>query len=239
VDRLIDVLAMANSSRRPSSAREDYLKAIFRLQEAGTGARRRVHTSDLANELAVSKPSVSAMVKRLAAEDLVDYSPRRGTRLTEKGLVATMRVLRRHRLLETFLVEVLHLDWSEVHAEAEILEHHLSERMVNAIDRVLGHPREDPHGHPIPDGAGRLRERDLVPLERLDPGTHGVVREVRANSAERLQRWKTLGLVPGARVHMDRRQDMEDVMHIDVDAKRVVTGTEGVEGVFVELEVDR
>ncbi|MHC4162559.1 MAG: metal-dependent transcriptional regulator [Planctomycetota bacterium] len=184
---------------RRTSAKEDYLKAIFALGPEG----RRVHTTELALHLGVRKPSVTAMVKRLAEAGWVDYSPRQGVRLTEEGRLATMQVVRRHRLLETFLVEVLGLDWSEVHAEAEVLEHHLSERMVDAIDGVLGHPREDPHGHPIPD-------------------------------AERRQRWKELGLVPGASVRMGERLELEDVMHVEIGGATIVTGSEGVDGVFVE-----
>jgi len=215
-----------------SSASEDYLKAIFHLGRDGG----LVHTTDLARQLNVSKPSVTSMLKRLAGKGLVDYSPRRGVSLTEEGRLATMRVVRRHRLLETFLVDVLLLDWSEVHAEAEVLEHHLSPRMVDAIDRVLGHPSEDPHGHPIPDAQGRLRARELVPLVQLAAGERGTVREVRTAESARLQRWKELGLVPGAAVAMEAKQDLEDVMHVRVGDRELATGTEGVDGVFVERE---
>lgn len=213
-----------------SSATEDYLKAIFYLGRDGG----RVHTTDLARQLRVQKPSVTSMLKRLAGKGLVDYSPGRGATLTEEGRLATMRVVRRHRLLETFLVDVLLLDWSEVHAEAEVLEHDLSPRMVDAIDQVLGHPSEDPHGHPIPDALGRMRTRDLLPLELLPAGERGTVREVRAAEAARLQRWKELGLVPGAALFMRQRQDLEDVMHIEMGGREFATGSEGVKGVFVE-----
>jgi DtxR family Mn-dependent transcriptional regulator len=155
--------------------------------------------------------------------------------LTEEGRKATMRVVRRHRLLETFLVRMLGLDWSEVHEEAEVLEHHLSDRMVNALDRALGHPTEDPHGHSIPDADGRLRERDLTPLEELAVGAKGTVREVNTDQPIRLQRWKTMGFVPGIPLAMLERHEFEDVMHIDVDGEVVVTGREGVTGILVEL----
>jgi len=213
-------------------AREDYLKAVFHLGRGG----RRVHTTELAEHLGVRKPSVTSMLKALAGEGLVDYSPRQGAVLSPEGRKVTMRVVRRHRLLETFLVEVLGLDWSEVHEEAEVLEHHLSQRMVDAIDRVLDHPAFDPHGHPIPDAEGRLRQRDLTPLGELSTGASGTVREVRAKESERLQRWKELGLVPGAELQMGERQEMEDVMHIEIGDQTIVTGSEGVEGVFVEVE---
>lgn len=213
-----------------SSANEDYLKAIFHLGRDGG----KVQTTVLARQLGVSKPSVTSMLKRLAEKGLLDYAPGRGAALTEEGRLATMRVVRRHRLLETFLVEVLGLDWSEVHEEAEVLEHHLSARMVDAIDRVLGHPSEDPHGHPIPDAQGRLRTRELLPLRALGAGERATVREVRTAEALRLQRWKELGLVPGAALVMKHRQDLEDVMHIEMDGRSFATGSEGVEGVFVE-----
>jgi DtxR family Mn-dependent transcriptional regulator len=174
------------------------------------------------------------MIQRLSKEGLLDYSPRRGVRLTDEGRAQTLHVVRRHRLLETFLVEVLGLDWSEVHGEAEVLEHHLSDRMVAAIDRVLGHPSEDPHGHPIPDASGNLRTRDLTPMADLVPGERGTVRELRAKEAGRLQRWKELGLVPGAACRMTERQELEDVMHISVDERTIVTSSAGVDGVFVE-----
>jgi DtxR family Mn-dependent transcriptional regulator len=213
-----------------SPAKEDYLKAIFHLGRDGG----RVHTTALARQLDVSMPSVTAMLKRLAESRLIDYAPRNGALLTEDGRLATMHVVRRHRLLETFLVEVLHLDWSEVHVEAEVLEHHLSARMVEAIDRVLGHPSEDPHGHPIPDAQGRLRTRALLPLAELGAGERGTVREVRTAEAVRLQRWKELGLVPGASLFMRRRQELEDVLHIEIGKRKLATGREGVQGVFVE-----
>jgi len=218
------------TTKPESAARQDYLKAILRL----AAGDRRVQTTELAHALGVQKPSVTAMLQRLAEEGLVEYSPRRGVVLSPAGKRASLQVLRRHRLLETFLVEVLGLDWSEVHEEAEVLEHHLSDRIVDAIDRALGHPAEDPHGHPIPDARGRLPVRHLAPLQGMTEGRRGVVREVRTNEPGRLQRWKELGLVPGAEVRMGERQTLEDVMHLEVSGRPMVTGTEGVEGVFVE-----
>jgi len=224
-------LAMPNTAQ-PTSAREDYLKAIFHLSRHGG----RVGTSALAERLGVRDPSVSAMLKRLAADGLVDYEPRQGALLTDRGRLATMRVVRRHRLLETFLVEVLALDWSEVHAEAEVLEHHLSDRIVDAMDHVLGHPFEDPHGHPIPDSEGRIRTRELARLETLPVGATATVRELRTDDPGRLVRWKELGLVPGARCAMLERHRLEDVMRVRVGGDELTTGTEGVEGVFVEQD---
>jgi DtxR family Mn-dependent transcriptional regulator len=216
----------------PSSAREDYLKAIFHLGLEGT----RASTSALAERLGVRDPSVSAMLKRLAADGLVDHVPRSGATLTDDGRLACMRVIRRHRLLEAFLVEVLGLDWSEVHDEAEVLEHHLSDRIVDAIDHVLGYPGEDPHGHPIPDADGRVRARTLEPLDALPIDAAATVRELRSEEPERLVRWKELGVVPGARAEMLERRELEDVMRLRVNGQEVLSGTEGLVGVFVERD---
>lgn len=214
-----------------TSAREDYLKAIHRLSE---GSDRLVSTTALAALLGVRKPSVSGMVKRLAGDGLIEYLPRKGVRLTPEGVRLTMLVIRRHRLLEAFFVEVLGLDWSEVHDDAEILEHHLSDRIVDAIDRVLDHPSEDPHGRPIPDAEGKLRQRDLAPMVELERGEHGRVREMRSEQPGRLQRWKELGLLPGVAFVVEDKQELEDVMHVRVGEKTIVTGSEGIDGIYVE-----
>jgi len=221
-------------AKTTTAAREDYLKSIYHLSTEQDG--ERVSTSALAERLRVRDPSVSAMLKRLSQSDLVDYEPRQGAKLTEKGLLLTMRVVRRHRLLEAFLVEMLNLDWSEVHAEAEVLEHHLSDRIVDAIDYALGHPNEDPHGHPIPDAEGRLRERDLQSLTALPVGDSATVREVHTDDSARLNRWKELGLVPGARCEMLEHREIEDVMRLRVSGREILTGSAGIFGVRIEKD---
>ena len=127
-------------------SKQDYLKALFHLAPEGEA----VTTSKLAGHLGVSAPSVTNMVTRLAAEGLVRHVPREGTRLTGPGRRSALAMVRRHRILETFLVRVLGLDWSEVHEDAEVLEHHVSDRVLEAIDRLMERPGEDPHGRPIP-----------------------------------------------------------------------------------------
>jgi DtxR family Mn-dependent transcriptional regulator len=217
-----------------TAAREDYLKAIYQLSPREGAAR--VSTSALAERLGVRNPSVTAMLKRLSETGLADYEPRQGVVLTEEGRIASMQVLRRHRLLETFLVEMLNLDWSEVHAEAEVLEHHLSDRMVDAIDHALGHPIEDPHGHPIPDADGRLRSRTLLPLTQLAAGDSATVREVHTPDATQLLRWKELGLVPGARCEMLERRELEDVLRLRVSGRELLTASSGIDGVRIERD---
>ena len=143
-------------------------------------------------------------------------------------------MVRRHRILETFLVQVLGLDWTEVHDDAEVLEHHISERVLDAIDRLVGHPAEDPHGHPIPDRSGRLVRRALLPLAQLPAGTRAIVREIRDTDVRRMARWKQSGLVPGARVSIRAVDALDDVIEMDVNGRRLVTGSRGLDGVLAE-----
>jgi DtxR family Mn-dependent transcriptional regulator len=213
-----------------SRSRQDYLKALYALDQGD----EPVPTSHLAAQLGVSAPSVTNMLARLAEERLVNHAPRAGARLTSRGRREALEMVRRHRILETFLVQVLGLDWSEVHADAEVLEHHISPRVLEAIDRLIGHPHEDPHGHPIPDREGRMRRRALVPLAGLARGSRAVVREIRDADGRRMARWKSAGLVPGARVWMREVRSLDDVFELDVAGRRLVTGSEGLEGVMVE-----
>jgi len=218
-----------------SRSRQDYLKALYALGPGG----EVVPTSRLAAQLAVSAPSVTNMLGRLAAERLVAHRPRAGARLTARGRREALEMVRRHRILETFLVRVLGLDWAEVHADAEVLEHHISDRVLKAIDRLIGHPHEDPHGHPIPDPRGRVRRRTLVPLAGLARGARAVVREIRDANGRRMARWKDAGLVPGAEVRVRDVQELDDVFEIDVAGRKLVTGSEGLDGVLVQVRKDR
>jgi DtxR family Mn-dependent transcriptional regulator len=151
-----------------SSSVEDYLKAIFKLSQPDG----MVRTGRLAVQLGITAGSVTEMVKRMAglSPPLVIHHQHHGISLTDHGRREALEVIRRHRLLETFLNQVLGLGWEAVHEEAEILEHHLSERMVEAIDRHLGSPCVDPHGEPIPDATGRLSTPPGRCLSEWTPG---------------------------------------------------------------------
>ena len=216
--------------RKSTRARQDYVKALYTLGGEGTV----VATSSVAAQLGVSAPSTTNMLRRLAADGLVTLLPGRGARLTAAGRRLALDLVRRHRILESFLVKVLGFDWSEVHEDAEILEHHVSDRVLQAMDRLAGHPQEDPHGHPIPDQKGRMRRRDLVPLAELAVGDAARVREMRDADRRRLLRWKQAGLIPGAMVKMREVHALDDVFELEVGGRRLVTGSEGLEGVMVE-----
>ncbi len=211
-------------------SRQDYVKALFDL-DAGEPAP----VSTLARHLQISPPSVTNMLARLGKEKLVTLHHRGAAHLTPEGERQALRVVRRHRILEAFLVRVLGLDWSEVHEDAEVLEHHVSDRVLDAIDQLMEHPREDPHGHLIPDRLGRLPRRVLVPLVHLSEGRRGVVREIHDRDAKRMKRWKVAGLVPGAAVRMHAVHDDGEVFELEVAGERMVTGSGTLEGVFIEI----
>ncbi len=212
-----------------TDSRQDYVKALFDLDSGAP-----VPVSSLARHLGVSPPSVTNMLARLAEEKLVALHHRGAARLTHDGEREALRVVRRHRILEAFLVRVLGLDWSVVHEDAEVLEHHVSDRVLDAIDRLMEHPSEDPHGHLIPDRFGRLPRRVLIPLGEMAEGARGVVREIHDRDARRMQRWKRAGLVPGAKVRMHAVHDDGEVFEVEVEGHRMVTGGGTLEGVFIE-----
>ncbi len=177
---------------------QDYLKSIYALESAG----ERVTTSALAGRMGVSAPSATAMAKRLAELGLVERAPYRGVALTEDGRLGALEVLRHHRLLERYLVDRLGLSLDQVHAEAELLEHALSEELEAKIDAELGFPTHDPHGDPIPDSELRVsagRDRTLVDLA---PGERASVSRVPDGDPELLRYLAELGLVPGSSVEL-------------------------------------
>jgi DtxR family Mn-dependent transcriptional regulator len=216
-------------------AAQDYLKAIHSLG----GAERRVSPAEIAVRLQVRAPSVTGMLKRLAEAGWLDYEPGHGTGLTPLGVAEARRVIRRHRLLELFLTRVLGLDWSEVDAEADALEHAISPRLEQAIAAHLGEPLEDPHGHPIPTREGKLTRRELQPLHQFRPGQRVIIREVQDDNPERLRRWQTQGLTPGATVRIRSYQPLDDLFELEVGDTVLPLGSEALAGVRGELARSR
>jgi DtxR family transcriptional regulator, Mn-dependent transcriptional regulator len=215
---------------QPSRAVQDYLKAIHYRG----GSDHQVSPADIAERLGVRAPSVTGMLKRLADAGWIDYEPGAGAQLTAKGIAEARRVIRRHRLVELFLTRVLGLDWSEVDAEAEALEHAISPRLEQALAAHLGEPLEDPHGHPIPTREGAMARRDLLKLSAFRAGERALIREVRDDSPERLRRWQSLGLTPGAVVRFVSHQPLDDLFEVEVAGRRVPLGSEGLDGLLGE-----
>jgi len=217
-------------TEQPSRAVQDYLKAIHSLG----GAEQMVSPLAIAARLQVRAPSVTGMLKRLADGGWIDYEPGCGARLTPRGITEARRVIRRHRLVELLLTRVLGLDWSEVDAEAEALEHAISPRLEQAIAAHLGEPLEDPHGHPIPTREGAIARRELIPLHLFRAGQRAVIREAKDDSPERLRRWQTLGLKPGATVRFLTHEPLDDLFEIQVGDQVVALGSEGLAGLLGE-----
>jgi DtxR family Mn-dependent transcriptional regulator len=144
--------------------------------------------------------------------------------------VEALRVIRRHRLVELFLTQVLKLDWSEVDAEAEALEHAISPRLEQAIADHLGEPLEDPHGHLIPSRSGELRHRNLQRLCEFRDGQRIVIREAQDDNPARLRHWRELGLTPGATVHILHYQPLDDLFEVEVGGRLIRLGSEGLAG---------
>lgn len=203
-----------------SRATEDYLKAIYSLTSSGDP----VTVGGLAHELGVSSPSVSAMVTRLTEQQLLERSAGRSLRLTEWGETAALRVVRRHRLLETFLAASLDLGWDEVHAEAELLEHALSERLEERIDTALGHPTRDPHGDPIPPRHGHHEEAWGEPLAAAPAGCRFRVERVSDRDSAALRFLGELGVTPGAVIEVQEQGPFGGPRWIRIGGQRHALG---------------
>lgn len=204
-----------------STVVEDYLKAIFHLDSRG-----RATVTQVAATLEVSAPSASVMVKRLEEGGFVERPPSGGIILTPAGLSHAVRIVRRHRLVETFLAEVLDMTWDEVHTEAEVLEHAISEVLEARIDAFLGHPTHDPHGDPIPPPGGRHDESWPSPLLEVEPGVRFVVERVSSEDMEALRYLGTCGIRPGVALNVVRQDPFGGPVWMDVDGDRVGIGRE-------------
>lgn len=180
---------------------ENYLKAIFALSSGGDSAS----TSAIAERLGVAAPSVSAMLGRLRESNLVEQATWGHVLLTAHGQVHARRVVRRHRLLETFLHRVLGLGWDEIHGEAEVLEHRLSEHVEDLIDAMLDFPDRDPHGDPIPTKSGEHRESDERPLDSAVSGERFLVQRVSDRDSAALRRLARLDIGPGVELDIEER----------------------------------
>ena len=197
---------------------EDYLKAIYDLELEGAPAS----TNDIADRLAISPASVSGMVRRLADQRLVTHEPYRGVRLTDDGRRAALRTLRRHRILECYLTEVLGYPWDRVHAEAERLEHAASEELVERMATALGDPVQDPHGAPIPTREGLVEEASLRTLAEAAEGEQVRVRRVQDKDAARLRYLAELGIRPGSVIRVVGRAPFEGPITVQVEEGRDV-----------------
>lgn len=197
-----------------SSTVEDYVKCIYNQQLKDPD--EPVSTGQIASAIGVAPGTATTMVKTLAASELVEYAPYTGVRLTPDGTRLATHVLRRHRVVELFLVEVMGIDWSEVHKDAEILEHAVSDRLIDRMDEMLGRPEVDPHGDPIPSAAGTIVHSNDPTLLGCPERTSLRVTRVLDQSAPFLRLLEARSLVPGSRVEVTCRDEAAETVAIQV-----------------------
>ena len=212
-----------------SQAVEDYLKTIYKLQGTDT-----VATTEIAKAMDVSSASVTNMVKRLDQMGLVQYQSYKGVRLTDAGCKIALEIIRHHRLLELYLKEIMGYSWEDLHKEAEHLEHHISEEFENRIDQMLGFPTHDPHGDPIPTRDGKVAAAIDDPLSEAQVGQPLEVKRVSDHDPELLHYLEDMGMLPGARVKILKKEPFDGPISIQIDQSEKTVGFVVAQKVFVE-----
>jgi DtxR family transcriptional regulator, Mn-dependent transcriptional regulator len=208
----------------PSQTVENYLKTIFLAQTADPASDDLVPMGQIAGALGVVPGTATTMMKALAESGLVRYEPYMGVRLTPAGEKLAGLVLRRHRLIELFLVKVLNMSWAEVHDEAERLEHAVSESLIDRIDEMLGRPAVDPHGDPIPSAEGRVPRLDHVDLLSAPLNASMVVTRVIDQDPEFLRFVEQKRLMPGQAVVVEQRDSASDSVRLVVAGESITIG---------------
>jgi len=217
---------------------EDFLKAVYTLQQTlPEGENARVSTNALTQVLSITAPSVTDMAQRLTREGYIDYVKYRGVRLTDSGRKLALKVIRRHRLIELYLVQELGYALHEVHDEAERLEHAVSDRFVQAIALRLGHPQFDPHGDPIPDADGTIPRRDLFSLAELPLATPARVSRFIARDPDMLQHALDRGFELDTPLEVTARDPFQGPLTVRLgNANLIVIGHHVAESILVEPE---
>jgi len=219
----------------PSSTVENYLKAIFVGEAQLPDDQRLLPMGQLAGALGVAPGTATTMVKALAESGLVEYEPYIGVRLSPAGSRLAALVLRRHRLIELFLVQHLGLRWDEVHEEAEQLEHVVSDRLIERIDELLGHPEVDPHGDPIPSREGELVSRPVETLLTCPLNTLVTITRVTDQDAAFLRFIENHDLKPGQSIEVEARDEVSDSVRLKgKDDQRITIGTRAASKLLVE-----
>ncbi|MDH5449956.1 MAG: metal-dependent transcriptional regulator [Candidatus Bathyarchaeota archaeon] len=195
-----------------SSEAEEYLEAIYRLEKK-TGSAK---TMELARQLKVVPGSITNTIEGLERRGLVLHEPYKGVKLTEKGRKIALDVLRRHRLAERLLTDILHLDWSEAHDTACKLEHAITPNIIKPLEKTLGHPKTCPHGSPIPTACGGIIEEESVPLAKLSTEQSGIIVKIVEEKVEVLQHLAALGLAPGVHVEVEKKTFFDGPVSIRV-----------------------
>ena len=216
---------------RITRSEENYLKAIYHLGDHGSS---NVSTNALAGRLETKASSVTDMIQKLSDKGLVDYRKYKGVKLTQTGKEVAIRIIRKHRLWEVFLVDKLHFSWDEVHEVAEQLEHVRSEKLVAELDAFLGYPSYDPHGDPIPDTEGNINVSDKLLLANVKPGTECVCTGVNDSSAEFLKLLNKRKIALGTRFKVVDTEPFDHSMTIILDGQELVVSDHVTQNLFVK-----
>jgi DtxR family transcriptional regulator, Mn-dependent transcriptional regulator len=221
----------------PSSTVENYLKAIYQGQLALQKGARLVPMGQVAAALRVTPGTATTMVKALAESGLAEYEPYSGVRLTAAGQKLAGMVIRRHRLVELFLVQVMGMSWDEVHDEAELLEHSVSDRLIQRIDDMLGRPTHDPHGDPIPTAEGTVPSHHMESLLTCPVGTPLKVTRVADQDPAFLRFIEKNDLKPGQSVQVEARDTVSDAVRLRGQNQTTITiGARAASKLLVELD---
>lgn len=212
-----------------SQAVEDYLKTIYTLESEGNKAT----TTKISDALDVSSASATNMVKRLSKMGLVNYESYKGASLSKSGRKIALEIIRHHRLLELYLLEVLGYSWDEVHEEAEKLEHHISERFEDKIAQLLDDPTHDPHGDPIPTKEGLMPEMNAEPLVEAEKGQSYIVSRVKDQDPELLRYLEKIGLLPGIKIRIEEKAPFKGPITLMIENKEKVIGHDVARNIFV------
>jgi DtxR family Mn-dependent transcriptional regulator len=209
---------------------EEYLEAIYKLQAGG----RPLGTTELGRELKVSAASASQMTDRLVERGLAEKARDRGITLTRKGEKAALELIRKHRISERFLVDVLGMDWKDVHDEACRLEHAISSEVESRMEKMMGNPATCPHGHPIPDRQGHTPEEHVRKLSVLKRKQSGVIAKVGEEQRSFLEYLATLGMMPGSEVRVEQVAPFDGPLLVRVNGASYALGREIAEKIWVK-----
>ncbi|MDX1672337.1 MAG: metal-dependent transcriptional regulator [Balneolaceae bacterium] len=212
-----------------SQAVEDYLKTIYKLESEGEGAS----TTKIAEAMNVSSASATNMIKRLSKMGLVEYQSYKGASLSTAGKKIALEVIRHHRLLELYLLEVMGYSWDEVHDEAEKLEHHISEQFEEKIAELLDHPTHDPHGDPIPTKEGIMPEMESCSLIDASEEQTYLVSRIKDQDPDLLRYLEKIGLLPGVKVRVKEVAPFKGPITLDIEDREQALGYEVAENIFV------
>lgn len=215
----------------PNISKEDYLRVIFKNYVEG----KPVTATLIAKELGVSNAAVTDMIKKLFRDKLVNYTPYKGVELCEKGRVEAIRLVRRHRIWETFLYKVIGLPWYQIDEEAENLEHSTSDELIDRLEKFLGYPEYDPHGHPIPRKNGKMpKQKKVIELSQLNLNQYGIVRRVNDHSKDLLHHLFVIGIEIGTKIKVLDKRAFDNSMVISIKNKRNTISEKLSKNVFVE-----